>query len=100
MPTLWRSQLWAMSGHDALKSDVRFAPESGHWWAQLVSPRLETAPNYSAITAGNRTYRAATFFKIYIMDCRNRLFVNQTYRIQYSSRNFLCIRHPLDNKPV
>jgi hypothetical protein len=53
MPTLWRSQLWAMSGHDALKSDVRFAPESGHWWAQLVSPRLETAPNYSAITAGN-----------------------------------------------
>jgi hypothetical protein len=37
--------------------------------------------------------------KIYITDCRNRLSVNLTYRIQYSSRNFSCIRHPQDNKP-
>jgi hypothetical protein len=36
--------------------------------------------------------------KIYITDCRNRLSINLTYRIQYSSRNSSCNRHPQDNK--
>jgi predicted oxidoreductase len=38
--------------------------------------------------------------KIYIRDCRNTLSLYLTCRIQYNSRNFSCIRHPPDNKPV
>jgi hypothetical protein len=34
-----------------------------------------------------------------LTDGRNRLSINLTYRIRYSSRNFSCIRHPQDNKP-
>jgi uncharacterized membrane protein YhaH (DUF805 family) len=34
-----------------------------------------------------------------LTDGHNRLPLNLTYRIRYSSRNFSCIRHPQNNKP-
>jgi hypothetical protein len=79
--------------------DVRFTPKSGHGSASSRCPLCAKADIHER-SVGESLVSNSFEMKIYIRDCRNTLSLYLTCRIQYNSRNFSCIRHPPDNKPV